>query len=473
MLVALILASGILSTVDVGARSEMRMRVAPSVVSTSTGTKTGDVSVGADLLVTPYARYQARTRHVDFKLGYAALVTVPDIEQIFTGQPRTPELFQMADTSAFYSSKHWVVGASEAGAFGQMNFSYLTPYPVTPSGPVSSGPPPLQLVPCTDALHCQNITVNFGASATSFAMRWTGRHSSFSIAPAYSISGGTDRNSQQTVPLVSMPRVDAAFEHQTSRRDYFVTEAEATAANSSIRACNKDNGGPAPMIPDKTDPTKLVPDPFPSACAPAEQWVALREVWRRRITRRITSEVGLGAMVASVSYNRAEVSTFNVDDKGASKDTQLQPFNVFPYPLARVMFAYTLQNSDPDRPLLHRVLTDPPKPSIYTYARVGPVVDTHYGFFDPRFEVGVAALHAIDAKYTVQAHLGFLRSLPPTLLNATYFGGDVQVTRRLDMYRFELGGGLRGAYQHDIFSGEFYVFSAYIVLLWHEPRFVL
>jgi hypothetical protein len=207
-------------------------------------------------------------------------------------------------------------------------------------------------------------------------------------------------------------------------------------------------------------------------CAPAEQWVALREVWRHRLGRRTLTEVGVGAMVASVSYNRAETSGFGTDGN-AFKATPLQPFNVFPYPVARVMLAYSLQNPDPDRPLLHRVLTDPPKPCIYTYARVGPVVDTHYGFFDPRFEVGVAGLYALDAHYTVQAHLGFLRSLPPTLLNATYFGGDVQLTRHLDTYRFELGGGLRGALQHDVFSGDFYVFSAYIVLLWHEPRFVL
>lgn len=472
MIGALILAAGILSTVDVGARAEMRVRVAPNIDPT-TGQSSGPAA-GVDLLLTPYVRYESKTRHLDFKIGYAALVTAPDIEQWFTGQPSPPQLFQMADVSAWYSSKHWVVGASEAGSFGQMNFSYLTPYPVTPNGPVSQGPPPLQLVPCSDALHCQNITVNFGASSSAVAMRWTGRHTSFSMAPSYSISGGTDTNSQQTVPLVSMPRIDAALEHQIARRDFLVTEAEATMATSSLRACDPTNGGPAPLIPNP-DPNGFPPfvvDPKPYACAPAEQWVALREVWRHRVTRRIMLEAGAGAMIASVSYNRADTSGFAADANGV-KDTPLQPFNVFPYPVARFMLAYSLENPDPDRPLLHRVLTDPPKPSIYTYARVGPVVDTHYGFFDPRFEVGVAALRALDSKYTIMGHLGFLRSLPPTLLNATYFGGDVQLTRRLDTYRFELGGGLRGAYQHDVFSGEFYVFSAYIVLLWHEPRFVL
>jgi hypothetical protein len=473
MLGALILASGILSTVDVGARAEMRVRVAPNTDPT-TGKSVGPAA-GADLLLTPYARYESKTRHFDFKVGYAALVTAPDIEQWFSGQASPPQLFQMADISGWYSTKHWVIGASEAGSFGQMNFSYLTPYPVTPSGPVSQGLPPLQLVPCTAGQPCRNITVNFGASSSSIAMRWTGRHTSFSMAPSYTISGGTDLASQQTVPLVSQPRIDAALEQQIARRDFLVTEAEATAATSSIRACDPANGGPAPLIPnpDPNGTPAFVVDPHASGCAPAEQWVALREIWRHRVTRRIMLEAGGGAMIASVSYNRASTSTFNVDPNGVNKDTPLVPFNVFPYPIARVMLAYSLQNPDPDRPLLHRALTDPPKPSIYTYARVGPVVDTHYGFFDPRFEVGIAGLHAIDAKYTVQAHVGFLRSLPPTLLNATFFGGDVQLTRRLDTYRFELGGGLRGAYQRDVFSGEFYVFSAYIVLLWHEPRFVL
>jgi hypothetical protein len=294
------------------------------------------------------------------------------------------------------------------------------------------------------------------------------------MAPSYTISGGTDFASQQTVPLVSQPRIDAALEHQIARRDFLVTEAEATAATSSIRACDPTNGGPAPLVPnpDTTAPNKFVVDPHPFACAPAEQWVALREIWRHRVTRRIMLEAGAGAMIASVSYNRSETSGFDTDGN-SYKGTPLVPFNVFPYPVARVMLAYSLQNPDPDRPLLHRALTDPPKPSIYAYARVGPVVDTHYGFFDPRFDVGIAGLYALDAHYTMQAHVGFLRSLPPTLLNATFFGGDVQLTRHIDTYRFELGGGLRGAYQRDIFSGEFYVFSAYIVLLWHEPRFVL
>jgi hypothetical protein len=471
MLGALILASGILSTVDVGARAEMRVRVAPNIDAT-TGQSSGPAA-GVDALLTPYVRYESKSRHLDFKIGYAALVTVPDVEQIFTGQPSPPQLFQMADMSGWYTSKHWVVGASQAGSFGQMNFSYLTPYPVTPSGPVSSGPPPLQLVPCTDRAHCQNITVNFGASSSGLAMRWTGRHTSFAMAPSYSISGGTDTNSQQTVPLVSMPRIDAALEHQIARRDFLITEAEAVAATSSLRACDPTNGGPAPLIANPTPPPPDMVDPHPYACAPAEQWVALREIWRHRLTRRMMLEAGAGAMVASVSFNRSETSGFADAASDAYKGTPLQPFNVFPYPVARVMLAYSLQNPDPDRPLLHRVLTDPPKPSIYTYARLGPVVDTHYGFFDPRFEVGVAALRALDAHYTIQAHAGFLRSLPPTLLNATYFGGDVQVTRHLDTYRFEIGGGLRGAYQRDVFSGEFYVFSAYIVLLWHEPRFVL
>src|SRR5207248_5420039 len=143
-------------------------------------------------------------------------------------------------------------------------------------------------------------------------------------------------------------------------------------------------------------------DPDPAVCAPDEQWGALREVWRHRITRRIMSEVAAGGMLARVSYN-------NADDTAHGNPPA--PFKLIPYPIARVMFMYTLQNPDPDRPQLHRVLTDPPKPSVYTYARVGPVVDTHYGFFDPRFEVGVAVLQPIDDKHTIQAHAAFVRSL--------------------------------------------------------------
>src|SRR5438445_10843651 len=103
MLGALILASGILSTVDVGARSEMRVRVAPNIDPT-TGQQAGPAA-GVDALLTPYVRYESKTRHLDFKVGYAALVTAPDIEQVFTGQPSPPQLFQMADVSGWSTSK--------------------------------------------------------------------------------------------------------------------------------------------------------------------------------------------------------------------------------------------------------------------------------------------------------------------------------------------------------------------------------
>src|SRR5260221_328262 len=149
MLGALILASGILSTVDVGARSEMRVRVAPTVLPQG---GLGPASTGVDILLTPYARFEAKTRHLEFKLG------------------------------------------------------------------------------------------------------------------------------------------DAALEHQSTRRVFLVPEGEPTAATSTIRPCNKSNGGPAPLLPDKSI------DPDPAVCAPDEQWGALREVWRHRITRRIMSEVAAGGM---------------------------------------------------------------------------------------------------------------------------------------------------------------------------------
>ena len=431
MLAALVLASGMFTTLFLGARAETRLREVE-------GATPGSAQFAVDLEVLPYARFEMRTHHVDFKIDYAADVTQPDLE---AGFPAGPQLFQLADMSVWYASRDWVIGASQGGGIGTMNFSYLTPYLAANGAP--SGPPPIQLVPCTDLSRCATENVELGSSATSVTARYKHDRTSVAVSPSYSVSGGVDDASRKIFPLVSLPRADVSVDYTLRPRDSLLTRASAAAADSTPRACNPATGGP-PL--DRTNPN-------PPTCAPRAQWGTLTETWHHRITRRVALELTGGATVA-----RNEIDPS-------------QSYGVLPYPNVGALLEYSLQNPDrPDRPAMHPVITDPPKPAAYVYSRVGPQVDTFWGIVDPRLEVGGAALDPLSDKYTLAAHVAFLRSLPPTPLDATYFAGDVELLRRLDRYRFEVGGGVRGAYQDDPFTGRFYVLTLYVTLLWHEPR---
>jgi hypothetical protein len=446
MLGAIVLvASGLVSTLDVGAYNELRLRFAPTV---------GDTPLTAvDFVTAPYLRVESKSRHLDLKFAYAADVTLPDLEML-SSAPQDPQLFQLADLSAWYSTKHWVFGLSQGGSIGEMNFSYLSPYLVTPGQPVG-GPPPVQLIPCADPAHCANETVVFGSSATMATLRYLrDDKTSFGIAPSYNISGGLDAPSRAIVPVLSNPRVDFNVEHRITRRDELLTQGDVTASDESQRACNPATGGP---------PVNLH-DPNPPVCAPSAEWVSLREVWRHRVSRRVATELIGGATVARATVN-------DTDDPAHANPAQ--PYRIVPYPVFGGVVTYTLQNPDPDRPALNPVLRDPPKPAAYFYTRVGPVVDTFYGIVDPRLEIGAAIFQPLDAKYLLTARASFVRSLWGTSLDATYVSGEVSAYRRLDKYRFDVGVGTRGAWQQDPFTGEFWVFSAFVAFMWHEPRFVL
>lgn len=436
----LVLASGgLFTTLDLGDRTEMRLRA------------TTGPAFAFDLATMPYARIESKSRHFSLKAGYAAMVVQPDLEAGFT---TGPQLYQLADVSSWYADRHWVVGASQAGGYGEMNFSYLSPVPITPGQPQVE-PPPTTLIPCVTAASCASETVRYATSATFAMMRYTAERTTFAIAPSYTVGGGTDPASQALLPLVSSPRVDFAIEHRVSRRDVLVTEGDATAADSTPRACDPTTGGPY-YATSLTDPASV------PLCSPREQWAGLRETWRRSLTRRLAMEVSGGVTVAR--------ATINADD---TTNNPAQPFKVIPYPTFRALFGYALENGDRERPAFFPVLTDPPRPSIYLETRVGPTIDTRYGFIDPRFEADIGVLDPIGARYTLGAHAAFVRSVPPTTLDATYFATWVELLRRIDMYRFEVGGGLRAAYQRDPFTGEFFVVSAYLTFVWHEPRIAL
>ena len=190
--------------------------------------------------------------------------------------------------------------------------------------------------------------------------------------------------------------------------------------------------------------------------------MGLREKWRHRLTRRGWLELSAGAIVAR--------ATINNDNTMANP---AQPYKLVGYPDFSALVGWSLQNTDPDRPAMYPVITDPPKPSVYAIARLGPIIDTRYGLIDPRLEIGGGILQPLGPSYTFNAHAAFVRSVPPTVLDATYVEGWGELLRHIDKYRFDAGGGVRAAYQRDPFLGEFFVVSFYITLVWHEPRIKL
>ncbi len=435
-------AGGLFSTLEMGDRTELRLRA-------TTGPQ-----FAVDIATMPYLQFETKTHHLDFKFDYAAMVTQPDLEQ---GLTQGPQLFQLANVSSWYASRHWVIGASQAGGYGEMNFSYLSPTPIGPGAPPQTQyePPSTNLIPCLSGATCASEVVRYGTSSTFGMVRWTGDRTAIAIAPSFNVGGGTDAASQALVPIVAQPRVDFAVEHRVTRRDVVITEGDATAADSTPRACDPTTGGP--LLTTTATTNADVP-----LCAPREQWAGVREKWRRSLTRRLGMELSGGVTVAR--------ATINADDTPLQP---VQPYKFVSYPTLRALFAYGLIDSEMDRPIMHPVITDPPKPSVYAAASLGPAIDTRYGFIDPRFEVDVGVLDPISPKYTLNAHAAFVRSVPPTTLDATYVAAWVELLRRVDAYRFEVGGGVRGAYQRDPFTGEFFVMSFYLTFVWHEPRIKL
>ncbi len=456
-----LVASGLLSTIDIGAVNELRLRLTPTISATGAQVPTA----GLDLMTSPYAHFETKSRQFDFRFSYAAQITEPDLEMLFT-TPQAPLLFQYAETSASYASRHWGISASEGASFGQMNFSFLTPYAIAP-GQVLGGPPPVQLLPCTDLAHCASETVTYGSSSTSAMLHYTHRKTTFSISASYSLNGGLDEPSRALVPLVSVPHVDLTVAQRVTRRDTLVTQGDATAADSTQRPCDPATGGPQLNLT----------TPNPPLCAPSGQWVGVREVWSHAIARRIMIDLVGGATLARVTVNDTDDRSQRIYYPSSSIDTltfkdgnPAQPYRVVPYPVFGAILTYTLQNAQADRPALHPMTL--PRPAAYVYTRVGPVVDMHYGIIDPRLEVGAAALKRIDERHSLRGDVAFVRSLWGSSLDATYVTGEAEVLRRLDK-RIEAGLGLRGAWQHDPFTGEFWSANLFLTFVWHEPRFVL
>jgi hypothetical protein len=425
MLAALAIAGGLFTTLIVGARAEMRVRGVSGPM------------VAFDLDLAPFVDFETKSHDFDFKLSYAMDITQPDLEM---GFPWGPSVFQLGGVSFWYHTKNWAFSAAEGGSFGTMNFTYLTPYLATPTG--GAGLPPVtQIVPCTDLAHCASETVNYGSSGSTITGAYSRDRDTVMLTPSYSVSGGLDEASKAIVPIVSIPRADVLYQHVLGRRDKLSTLADATAADSTPRACNPDTGGP-PL-----DPT----NPNPPICAPRAQWIGLREMWEHKITRRLSLELTGGATVSRTEIDPSK------------------PYTLLPYPVVGARLDYLLRHHD-SRPAMHTMVTDPTLPSIYAIARVEPVVDTHWGVVDPRFELAAGVLQPVDESYTILAHASFVRSLPPTPLEQTFLIGEAEVMRRLDHYRFDVAAGLRGAYMHDPVGGDSYVLSGFLALIWHEPR---
>jgi hypothetical protein len=406
-MIPFVLAAGLLTSLVLGDRTETRLRVMEGPY------------FGVDLATVPSARIDLRDRRTRFSFGYSPSLTLGDLETGFNFQ-----LFHMADASLLFVARRTFIAVATSDSYGDFNFGYLLPTSV----PTGSNIPPPQIVPTTAG---EATTIRYGSTHTaiSFSQRW--RRVAFTLSAEHGVGGGMDAPSRLVVPIISTPSASASFAWDATRRDQLTTDLKATAASSTPRPCDPTTGGPLP------DPLALYPQ-----CAPNQEWAELRETWRHSLARHSTLTLAAG---------------------GAAVRAQINP-----------------QTGPPDTPtytpmptgeitLLHDFGVGRPWHSVLQLgARVSPIVDIRYSIVESRVDTNVTWTLS-RGRNSVATTVSFVRSVPPTIINATYLNFAVEGLRKVDK-RFEVGLGARGAWQDDAYTGAFYAVGFYVALVWHEPR---
>ena len=366
-------------------------------------------NVGFDLATTPMAELRLHARRAEFDVSYAPSFTLGDIE---TGG--TFQLFQIADARLRFVAHRTTLTLGTAGSYGDYNFTYLTPT----STPVGPTPPPPQAVPTAE-------TVRYGSARTAASIRHTWRRWSFTISGEHSVAGGLDEPSRVFVPLISSPSASLSLAWDATRRDALTTTALASVVDSTPRPCNPATGGP-PLIPNALTPT----------CAPNDEWAELRESWRHVLGRGAFLTLAAGASVVRQQIDRGATETYQ------------------PEPEGEATLSFDLGAAQPWRSRLE--LT----------ARVTPLVDIRYAIVESRAEAAARFTYGTE-RDKLAASVSFVRSIPPTNIDATYLDFAVEGVHQLDK-RVGVGLGTRGAWQHDAFTDSFFIVGFYLTFIWQS-----
>ncbi len=366
-------------------------------------------TAGVDLATSPTARLDLRSRRVDFSVGYAPSFTLGDLE---TGG--TFQVFQIADAAMRFVARRTTLTLSTADSYGDYNFTYLTPT----TAPVGPNPPPPQVVPTAE-------TVRYGSTRTAGSLRRTWRRFAFTVEAEHSVAGGLDEISRLSVPVISTPSASMQLSWDATRRDAIATVARATASDSTARPCNPVTGGP-PLVPGATEPT----------CAPNAEWAELYETWRHVLGRGSILTLTAGASLVRQQIDRGRAETYSPEPNGG---------------------AVLVQNLGSGSPW---------RSTLEFSARAAPIVDIRYAIVEARVDASVRFTYG-TARDKVASTVSFVRSIPPTTIDATYVNFDVEGLHMLDK-RTSVGLGARGAWQHDAFTDSFFVVGFYATFIWQS-----
>jgi hypothetical protein len=379
----------------------------------------GETEPAFDAVNTPGARLDLVGRTVAFSLGYFPSFTLADLELGLH-----PQLFQTISSAVSWrATRRLRLSLGEDGSYGLQNYAYLNPptEPTAVSGAPVAAPAALQLLPGAQ-------TIRYGSSRSWASMEVrASRDLQLTLSPSCFIGGGLDSASREAIPLQTTPRVQLDVMAILDRRDTITTTFAAVDSTFTAFPCDPSTGGP---------PTAASLALTPNAtCAPHDDLVEASETWRRRLTRSDEIALAAGVSAARGRFDLAGERTV-----------------VLPTGAATVLHRFAE----------HGELT--------AELRVAPVIDVRYGIIDERGQARVACKWTL-ARLVFAVSGGFTQSLPASEVNAvTFAGADAESRYAIGSdKRFEVGAGLRGAWQQQQPYSPFFSDVVYAVFVYHEP----
>jgi hypothetical protein len=412
MLLAATVILALAGTVDLSNRTEVRARDAQGAVP----------NPSFDLVDIPTAHLALRERTWDTGLNYSALAILPDAQTQLL-----PQVVQFGDVGIHWHDRRVRLGLAEYVGYGEQNSAVLLAAPAAPATPATPGiPPPPTAPPSVQALASPS-TIIFGNSRSVLTSQvLLSRLWSASTSLEYSLAGGLDAASRQTLPFLHGPSGDATLLYSLTRLDGLETRAAAQRSDSTVGLCSPVIQGIA----------------LGDTCNPTSETAQLSEAWRRRITRTANTSLGGGASFVHLRLRDGD------------------PFTNRVYPVIQASFTSTFA-----RPRLN----EEARSSLRIDAQVAPLVDIRTGIIDERAQGVLAFKHPIGES-TLSAALTGARSITsPFIRPVAALGGLIELEHRLDRY-VSIGGGIRYAWQEQAGIGAFAGGMAFAQVTFRAPQ---
>jgi hypothetical protein len=408
MFAAAVLAADLSTTLDLSARSEVRLRSTQSPGVTT--------PLGVDLLEQPVARVLASDRRWNLTLGYSAQLLLPDVEMGLA-----PLVLQTGTVGAAWHDRRLRLSITEDAVYGLQNTAYLLSTQPT-QGTQPAQPAPGQPPAVTTLSTAAPATFLFGSTRTygSASYRFD-RSTTLTVGAEYFLSGGLDAASQATLPEQTGERALATFEHVVTRSDTLVTALNAQRADFTLTPCIPPGG-------QLIDPSIL--------CQPSDQVAQGIERLRHALSRSETVTLGAGAAVSAIREH-ADVA-----------------YHVAYYPVADAVYVRQLDSAGS---------------SVSVTARLAPYIDPRTGVVLNALIGDLSLVDRLSGPLTLNASVGGSQNLPAgDPAAASIARGDVSFDYRLNRYLL-LTVGERAFWQTTNGLGSFATALGYVAVTVREP----